>query len=118
MEKSEMMEQIRKIETALSVELPEVVVRYLLQREIICEYLDYLDSADEWIECHLTDEVGIYAPGYVMIGSDGGDLRYLMKSGAGETMVYSADVGDMNPQNFERMGTFDECLAKGFAFED
>ena len=32
MEKSEMMEQIRKIETALSVELPEVVVRYLLQR--------------------------------------------------------------------------------------
>ncbi len=49
MEKSEMMEQIRKIETALSVELPEVVVRYLLQREIICEYLDYLDSADDEI---------------------------------------------------------------------
>ena len=53
-----------------------------------------------------------------MIGSDGGDLRYLMKSGAGETMVYSADVGDMNPENFERMGTFDECLAQGFEFED
>ncbi len=33
-------------------------------------------------------------------------------------MVYSADVGDMNPENFERMGTFDECLAKGFEFGD
>ena len=43
MDKSEMMEQIRKIETALSVELPEVVVRYFFQKEIICEYLDYLD---------------------------------------------------------------------------
>ena len=64
------------------------------------------------------NEDGILTVGYVMIGSDGGDLRYLMKSGAGETMVYSADVGDMNPENFDRMGTFDECLAQGFAFED
>ena len=65
----ENVEQIQKIQTALSVELPEVVVRYLLQKEIKCEYLDYLDSADELIECHLTDEVGIYAPGYVMMQS-------------------------------------------------
>ena len=76
MDKSEMMEQIRKIETALSVELPEVVVRYFFQKEIICEYLDYLDSADELIECHLTDEVGIYAPGdEIGRGGDDGVFR-------------------------------------------
>ena len=60
----------------------------------------YLYELDEIIEVNLTDETPTYAPGYVIIASDWGDLRYLMKSGENEMTVYESDVGDMNPMNF------------------
>lgn len=104
-------EMIRSIQTALRVELARVFVQYWIKGEPICEYLY---APDEMIERNVTDEAGIYAPGYVIIGSDWGDARYLMRSGVAETAVYASDAGDMNPENFTLLGSFEECLTRNF----
>ena len=88
---------IQEIEKTLSVSLPKVYVDYMTENNT---HNRYLYELDEIVEVNLTDETPTYAPGYVIIASDWGDLRYLMKSGEDETTVYESDVGDMNPMNF------------------
>ncbi len=88
---------IPEIEKTLSVRLPKVYVDYMTENST---HNRYLYEIDEIVEVNLTDETPTYAPGYVIIASDWGDLRYLMKSGEEETTVYESDVGDMNPMIF------------------
>ena len=88
---------IQEIEKTLSVSLPKVYVDYMTENST---HNRYLYELDEIVEVNLTDETPTYAPGYVIIASDWGDLRYLMKSGEDETTVYESDVGDMNTMNF------------------
>ena len=88
---------IQEIEKTLSVSLPKVYVDYMTENRT---HNGYLYELDEIVEVNLTDETPIYAPGYVIIASDWGDLRYLMKFGEDETTVYESDAGDMNPMNF------------------
>ena len=88
---------IQEIEITLSVRLPKVYVDYMTENST---HNGYLYELDEIIEVNLTDETPTYAPGYVIIASDWGDLRYLMKSCEEETTVYESDVGDMNPMIF------------------
>ena len=88
---------IQEIEKTLSVSLPKVYVDYMTENNT---HNRYLYELDEIVEVNLTDETPTYAPGYVIIASDWGDLRYLMKSGENEMTVYESDVGDMNPMNF------------------
>ena len=90
-------EIINEIQNTLSVELPKVYMKYLLESE---GEQEYLYSITDILERNITDQVTTYAPGYIIIGSDGGDKRYLMKSGINETAIYISDVGDMNPMNF------------------
>ena len=88
---------IQEIEKTLSVRLPKVYVDYMTENST---HNGHLYELDEIVEVNFTDETPIYAPGYVIISSDWGDLRYLMKSGEDETTVYESDAGDMNPMNF------------------
>ena len=88
---------IPEIEKTLSVSLPKVYVDYMTENNT---HNRYLYELDEIVEVNLTDETPTYAPGYVIIASDWGDLRYLMKSGEDETTVYESDVGDINAMNF------------------
>ena len=88
---------IQEIEKTLSVSLPKVYVDYMTENNT---HNRYLYELDEIVEVNLTDETPTYAPGYVIIASDWGDLRYLMKSGEDETTVYESDVGDINAMNF------------------
>ena len=88
---------IPEIEKKLSVRLPKVYVDYMIENST---HNRYLYELDEVVEVNLTDETPTYAPGYVIIASDWGDLRYLMKSGEDETTVYESDVGDINAMNF------------------
>ena len=88
---------IQEIEKTLSIKLPKVYVDYVTENNTRNGHLYELDQI---VEVNLTDEAPTYAPGYVIIASDWGDVRYLMKSGEEETTVYQSDVGDMNPKNF------------------
>ena len=88
---------IQEIENTLSVRLAKVYVEYMTENST---HNRYLYELDEIVEVNFTDETPTYAPGYVIIASDWGDLRYLMKSGEDETTVYESDAGDMNPMNF------------------
>lgn len=107
---------IAQIEEKLLIELPEVYTRYLIESESNQKYLYKLN---EIIERNTSDEVTKYAPGYVIIGSDYGDQRFLMKSGREERNVFLSDVGDLNPFNFLLFDSdFIHCVNNRFEIID
>lgn len=87
--------QIISLETKLNVTLPQVYHDYLKDNpEGFYENISIFSIASI-LERNITDEVMLYSPGYIIIGDDCGDQRFLMKSGKNETAVYAVDVGDM-----------------------
>jgi hypothetical protein len=52
-----------------------------------------------------TFEVGIYAPGYLLIGDDSGGRGFLLAADDPQSPVYVSDLGDLHPPGFEVAGT-------------
>jgi hypothetical protein len=52
-----------------------------------------------------TFEVGVYAPGYLLIGDDSGGRGFLLAVDVPESPVYVSDLGDLHPPGFEVAGT-------------
>lgn len=58
-------------------------------------------SADSRVERNDTYEVERYAPGFVLIGDDGGGRGFLVRADDPDSPVFSSDLGDLDPANFD-----------------
>ncbi|WP_380283681.1 hypothetical protein [Kitasatospora purpeofusca] len=52
-------------------------------------------------ERNATYEVTQYAPGFVLVGDDSGGRGFLLRAGDPHSAVYSSDLGDLGPEDFE-----------------
>ncbi|MEV7776620.1 hypothetical protein [Kitasatospora sp. NPDC086791] len=52
-------------------------------------------------ERNATYEVAQYAPGFVLIGDGSGGRGFLLRAEDGCPVVYSSDLGDLGPEDFE-----------------
>ncbi|KAA2253955.1 hypothetical protein F0L68_31570 [Solihabitans fulvus] len=52
-------------------------------------------------ERNTTYEVAEYAPGFVLIGDDSGGRGFLVRAGDAATAVFSSDLGDLDPADFQ-----------------
>ncbi|MBT0567593.1 SMI1/KNR4 family protein [Williamsia sp. CHRR-6] len=53
------------------------------------------------IERNTTFELHIYSPGYILIGDDSGGRGFLLNQDEGDSSVYSSDLADLDPSDFE-----------------
>ncbi|MCH5677805.1 hypothetical protein [Streptomyces gilvus] len=58
-------------------------------------------SADCIGERNTTYEVARYAPGFLLIGDDSGGRGFLLGADDPDSAVYSSDLGDLDPEDFE-----------------
>jgi hypothetical protein len=58
-------------------------------------------SAGSIVERNATYEVADYAPGFVLIGDDSGGRGFLVRVGDPDSHVFSSDLGDLDPTDFE-----------------
>lgn len=58
-------------------------------------------SAASIVERNVTYEVADYAPGFVLIGDDSGGRGFLVRVGDPDSQVFSSDLGDLDPADFE-----------------
>ncbi|MFD8088068.1 hypothetical protein ACFV4F_41015 [Kitasatospora sp. NPDC059722] len=52
-------------------------------------------------ERNATYEVARYAPGFVLVGDDSGGRGFLVRAGDPASAVFSSDLGDLGPEDFE-----------------
>ncbi len=52
-------------------------------------------------ERNATYEVARYAPGFVLVGDDSGGRGFLLRADDPSSAVYSSDLGDLGPEDFE-----------------
>jgi hypothetical protein len=102
-------------ERALGLALPVVIRAFLAQADgAMFGSGVVLYDADSLPERNETYEVATYAKGFVGIGDDSGGRMFLMRAAPGERVVFSSDMGDMNPTNFARIADdFDAWLRGG-----
>jgi len=61
-------------------------------------------EVDQLVERNATYEVAQYAPGYVLFGDDSGGRGFLLQAASAESPVFSTDLGDLDPDDFDIAG--------------
>jgi len=74
------LDDISKVETELSLVIPEVYKIFLLAANGAISNLATLYDTESLLEMNKTYEVQEYAPGYISIGNDGGGYQLLMQA--------------------------------------
>lgn len=60
-----------------------------------------LYAAADLAERNETFEVGEYSPGFLLIGDNSAGRGYLLSLDPADQRVYSSDLGDLGPEDFE-----------------
>jgi len=69
-------------------------------------------SSEDIGERNATYEVALYAPGFLLVGDDGGGLGFLVRADDPDSAVFSSGLGDLEPADFEIVSaSFPEWLA-------
>ncbi|MFJ3492095.1 hypothetical protein ACIPPJ_00610 [Streptomyces sp. NPDC086091] len=58
-------------------------------------------AAGDVAERNATYEVGLYAPGFLLVGDDSGGRGFLVRGGDPDSAVFSSGLGDLDPAGFE-----------------
>jgi hypothetical protein len=96
-------EAIASISQLLPAELPEDYATLLTQSNGVYANHFALYPCEVLPERNATFEVGVYAPGYVLVGGDGGGSAIVMLGGPGRSPVFLVDHGAMTPSHMERL---------------
>lgn len=96
-------EAIVGVSRLLPAPLPEDYATLLAQSDGV--YADHfaLYPCEVLPERNATFEVGVYAPGFVLVGGDGGGSAIVMRGGPGRSPVYLVGHGDMQPAHMVRL---------------
>ncbi|AMO92827.1 hypothetical protein CFter6_0096 [Collimonas fungivorans] len=54
------------------------------------------------LERNTTYEISTYCPEYLLVGDDSGGRGFLMRSESDDLSIYSSDLGDLGPEDFEQ----------------
>ena len=57
------------------------------------------------LERNTTYEISIYCPEYLLVGDDSGGRGFLIRSESDDLAIYSSDLGDLGPEDFEQEAT-------------
>ncbi|WP_211282557.1 hypothetical protein [Streptomyces griseorubiginosus] len=69
-------------------------------------------SSEDVGERNATYEVALYAPGFLLVGDDGGGRGFLVRADDPDSAVFSSGLGDLEPADFEIVSaSFPEWLA-------
>ena len=97
-------EALRLVERKLNVNLPSDLSDFLLSADgMSAPESILLYSTQDLEERNRTFEVNAYAKGYIAIGDDGGGHLFLMDLSGGDTGVFMADQGTLQPSRFLRI---------------
>ena len=70
------------------------------------------ESGEDVGERNATHEVALYAPGFLLVGDDGGGRGFLVRADDPDSAVFSSGLGDLEPADFEIVSaSFGEWLA-------
>lgn len=89
-----------RAETALSVSAP-LVALWKVRDGLLTEAGLAVYSAGCIAERNTTYEVAHYAPGFVLIGDDSGGRGFLLRADDPGSAVFSSDLGDLDPADFD-----------------
>ena len=105
---------IADVSRFLPAELPEDYAALLAQADGVAADHFTLYSCGELAERNATFEVGKYAPGFVIIGGDGGGSAIVMRGGLGRSPVFLVGHGVMQPAYMVRLaGSLAEWIETG-----
>ena len=88
---------IADVSRFLPAQLPEDYAALLAQADGVAADHFTLYRCEELPERNTTFEIGEYAPGFVIIGGDGGGSALVMRGGPGRSPVFLVGHGDMQP---------------------
>lgn len=94
---------IAAISRLLPAELPEDYAALLAQSDGVYANHFALYPCEVLPERNATFEVGKYAPGFVIVGGDGGGSAIVMRGGPGRSPVFLVGHGVMQPSHMERL---------------
>jgi hypothetical protein len=58
-------------------------------------------QVEDVFERNKTFEIDVYCKGYLLIGDNSGGRGFLLSLAEGDTKVYSSDLGDLGPEDFD-----------------
>lgn len=90
-------EGITGVSRLLPAPLPEDYAALLTQADGVHADQFVLYSCRDLPERNTTFEVGVYAPGFVIVGGDGGGSAIVMRGGPGQSPVFLVGHGTMQP---------------------
>lgn len=94
--------------------MPEDYAALLAQADGLLANHFALYSCRDLPERNATFEVGKYAPGFVIVGGDGGGSAIVMRGGPGRSPVFLVGHGDMQPSHMELLaGSLAEWIEIG-----
>jgi SMI1 / KNR4 family (SUKH-1) len=96
-------EAIAAASRLLPAELPEDYAALLAQADGLLANHFALYSCSDLPERNATFEVGKYAPGFVIVGGDGGGSAIVMRGGPGRSPVFLVGHGVMQSEFMERL---------------
>jgi hypothetical protein len=98
----------------LPAEMPEDYAALLSQADGVLANHFALYSCRDLPERNATFEIGEYAPGFVIVGGDGGGSAIVMRGGSGRSPVFLVGHGDMQPAHMVRLaGSLAEWIEIG-----
>lgn len=91
--------RIEKVEQELGMKLPKAYKELLRHTNgFLTDDGINIFGTDDIVERNMTYEVKEYAPGYLGVGSDGGDYFFIMVANDEEKEMMKVDSGSMNPK--------------------
>jgi len=107
-------EAVAAVSRLLPAELPEDYAALLAQSDGVYANHFALYPCEVLPERNATFEVGVYAPGFVIVGGDGGGSAIIMRGGLGRSPVFLVGHGDMQPAHMVRLAdSLAEWVAAG-----
>jgi streptogramin lyase len=99
---------------ALPAAMPEELAAFLALANGVTANTFAIYSCEALGERNATYEVGVYAPGFVTFGDDGGGCALMLRGGPGASPVYLVDHGSMSPECMEELApSFAAWIASG-----
>ena len=89
-----------RAETAVSLPAP-LVALWSVRDGLLTESGVAVYSAGDIGERNATYEVAQYAPGFLLVGDDGGGRGFLLRADDQDSAVFSSGLGDLEPAGFD-----------------
>jgi len=112
-------ESVDRLRAELGLELPDEYAAFLAQADGLHAGSFTLYPSENVPERNRTFEVALYAPGFLIIGGDGGGQAIVLRAGRGTSPVFLVGHGVMTPDRMVRVAaSLSEWVRLGCPLDD